>query len=66
MVRRAYAVVSSPANASATACGLPNWVIAAAAAWSGGSPVAMRSSRGLFQAVAQFGENRVAAAAWPA
>src|SRR5215217_5859534 len=44
MVRRAYAVVSSPANASATATGLPNWVIAAAAAWSGASRVAMRSS----------------------
>jgi hypothetical protein len=43
-VRRAYAVASSPANASATAYGLPNWLIAAAAAWSGGSPIAVRSS----------------------
>jgi hypothetical protein len=33
MVRRAWTVASLPANASATAWGAPNWLIAAAAAW---------------------------------
>ena len=57
MVRRAYAVASSPVKASATACGASELGDRCRGGLGRGSPVAMRSLGGVVEAVAQFGED---------